>query len=296
MATIEYRKILLNGYPIQVRVEGGELATKDGRSVAIEEAQHLPPTNPSKIICVHLNYESRVQEFITRLPPAPTYFHKPITALNSHKGDIVRPERCQWLNYEGEIAIVIGRYCRNISPKEAGDYIAGYTVANDYGLHDFRDTDAGSMLRVKGSDTLCPVGPGLITGWDFHNKGIRTLVNGKVVQDANTDEMEWDMHYLVADIARTITLVPGDILLSGTPANSRPVYPGDVVEVEVEGLGKLTNTIVTGDIPIRDDVGAQPSSSEEVVSTAMGGDWEFRGKRAAGGQGAQHYKSALDDE
>ena len=101
MATIEYRKILLNGYPIQVRVEGGELATKDGRSVAIEEAQHLPPTNPSKIICVHLNYESRVQEFITRLPPAPTYFHKPITALNSHKGDIVRPERCQWLNYEG---------------------------------------------------------------------------------------------------------------------------------------------------------------------------------------------------
>ena len=203
------------------------------------------------------------------------------------------PERCKWLNYEGEIAIVIGRNCRNISPDEAKDYIAGYSVANDYGLHDFRDTDAGSMLRVKGSDTLCPVGPGLVTGWDFHNKGIRTIVNGKVMQDANTNEMEWDMNYLVADIARNITLEPGDLLLSGTPANSRPVNPGDIVEVEVEGLGKLSNRIVHGATPIRDDVGAQPSSSEEVVSTAMGGDWEFRGKRAAGGQGAKFYKSSL---
>jgi 5-oxopent-3-ene-1,2,5-tricarboxylate decarboxylase/2-hydroxyhepta-2,4-diene-1,7-dioate isomerase len=150
------------------------------------------------------------------------------------------------------------------------------------------------MLRVKGSDTLCPVGPGLITGWDFHNKGIRTIVNGKVMQDANTNEMEWDMNYLVADIARNITLQPGDLLLSGTPANSRPVNPGDIVEVEVEGLGLLSNKIVHGDTPIRDDVGAQPSSSEEVVSTAMGGDWEFRGQRAAGGQGAKFYKSSIE--
>ena len=149
------------------------------------------------------------------------------------------------------------------------------------------------MLRVKGSDTLCPVGPGLVTGWDFHNKGIRTIVNGKVMQDANTNEMEWDMNYLVADIARNITLEPGDLLLSGTPANSRPVNPGDIVEVEVEGLGKLSNKIVHGSTPIRDDVGAQPSSSEEVISTAMGGDWEFRGHRAAGGQGAKFYKSSL---
>jgi len=104
-------------------------------------------------------------------------------------------------------------------------------LANDFGLHDFRDTDAGSMLRVKGADTLCPLGPGLVTGWDFRHKWLRTLVNGTVVQDGSTDEMTWDMHYLVADIARTITLVPGDVLLSGTPANSRTVYPGDVVEV-----------------------------------------------------------------
>ncbi len=164
-------------------------------------------------------------------------------------------------------------------PDEAGDYIAGYTVGNDYGLHDFRDTDAGSMLRVKGSDTLAPVGPGLVTDWDFRGKTIRTIVNGEVKQDDSTANMEWDMHYLVADLARTITLVPGDLIFSGTPANSRPVQPGDVVEVEVEGLGRLTNHIVEGPTPIRTDVGAQPTESEEVVSTALGGDWEFRGIR-----------------
>ena len=292
--TTEYRRILLDGYPILTTRHGDELVTKDGRSIGVDEAVHLAPCNPSKIICVHLNYVSRVKEFITKLPPAPTYFHKPITSLNTHKGAVVRPERCKYLNYEGEIAIVIGRSCRNISPEEAADYILGYSVANDYGLHDFRDTDAGSMLRVKGSDTLCPIGPGLVTGWDFRSKQIRTLVNGEVKQDGNTSEMEWDMHYLVADIARTITLEPGDVLLSGTPANSRPVQPGDVVEVEVEGLGKLTNTIVHGPTPIRDDCGAQPTESEEVISTAMGGDWEFRGKRAAGGQGAAFYESALE--
>ena len=275
----EYRRILLDGAPVQTERDGEFLVAADGRRVAIEDAQHLPPAEPTKIIAVHLNYDSRTQEFMTKLPPAPTYFHKPITALNSHKGAIVRPEGCKWLNYEGEIVIVIGKTCRNISPEEAGEYIAGYTVGNDFGLHDFRDTDAGSMLRVKGSDTLAPVGPGLVTDWDFRNKMIRTYVNGKVVQEDNTDNMEWDMHYLVADLARTITLVPGDMIYSGTPANSRPVQPGDVVEVEVDGLGKLTNHVVVGPTPIRTDVGAQPTESEEVVSTAMGGDWEFRGIR-----------------
>jgi len=275
----EYRRILLDGAAVQVVRHGDALVAADGREVGVGDAQHLPPTEPSKIIAVHLNYDSRTQEFMTRLPPAPTYFHKPVTALNSHRGAVVRPQGCRWLNYEGEIVIVIGRTCRNVSPDEASDYIAGYTIGNDYGLHDFRDTDAGSMLRVKGSDTLAPVGPGLVTDWDFHGKSIRTLVNGEVKQEGSTDEMEWDMHYLVADIARTITLSPGDLLFSGTPANSRPVQPGDVVEVEVEGLGRLTNHIVVGPTPIRTDVGAQPTESEEVVSTALGGDWEFRGIR-----------------
>ncbi|MFD9958268.1 fumarylacetoacetate hydrolase family protein [Amycolatopsis sp. NPDC058986] len=276
----EYRRILLDGAAVEVVRDGDRLVAPDGREAGVDEAVHLPPVVPSKIIAVHLNYHSRVTEFQGKLPAAPTYFHKPTSALNAHGGAVVRPERCAWLNYEGEIAIVIGRTCRNVSPAEAGEYIRGYTVANDYGLHDFRDTDAGSMLRVKGSDTLCPLGPGLVTGWDFRGKRIRTLVNGVVAQDGTTGDMEWDMHYLVADIARTITLYPGDVLLSGTPANSRPVRPGDVVEVEVEGLGTLRNHIVSGPVPIRSDVGAQPTESEEVRSTALGGDWEFRGVRA----------------
>ncbi len=275
----EFRRILIDGHPAQVTRVGENLVTGDGSTVSIRDAVHLPPVEPTKIIAVHLNYDSRTQEFMTKLPAAPTYFHKPITALNSHNGAVVRPAGLKWLNYEGEIVIVIGKTCKNISPEEAGEYIAGDTIGNDFGLHDFRDTDAGSMLRVKGSDTLAPIGPGLVTDWDFRNKFIKTYVNGVVKQEDNTDNMEWDMHYLVADIARTITLVPGDILFSGTPANSRPVEPGDVVEVEVEGLGKLTNHIVEGPTGIRTDVGAQPTSSEEVVSTALGGDWEFRGIR-----------------
>ncbi|MEP6479375.1 MAG: fumarylacetoacetate hydrolase family protein [Rhodoglobus sp.] len=275
----EFRRILLDGYATQVVRHGDTLVAGDGREVGVEDAVHLPPSEPSKIIAVHLNYASRTEEFMTKLPAAPTYFHKPVSALNSHKGSVVRPHGLKWLNFEGEIVIVIGRTARNISPEVAGDYIAGYTIGNDFGLHDFRDTDAGSMLRVKGSDTLAPVGPGLVTDWDFRGKRLRTIVNGEVKQDDSTDHMEWDMNYLVADIARTITLVPGDLLFTGTPAFSRPVEPGDVVEVEVEGLGTLRNTIVEGPTGIRTDVGAQPSSSEEVVSTALGGDWEFRGIR-----------------
>ncbi len=253
----DYRRIVLDGSVVQVRREGDDLLAGDGRRVAAADAVHLPPVVPTK---------SRVAEFGATLPPAPTYFHKPVSALVGHGGAVVRPANCRYLNYEGEVAIVIGRTCRGVPPAEAGDFVAGYTIANDFGLHDFRDTDAGSMLRVKGSDTMAPLGPGLVTGWDFRGKRLRTYVNGALAQDGATDEMRWDMHYLVADIARTITLYPGDVLLSGTPANSRPVQPGDVVEVEVDGLGRLINHIVE-------------SPDEEVLSTALGGDWEFRGIR-----------------
>jgi 5-oxopent-3-ene-1,2,5-tricarboxylate decarboxylase / 2-hydroxyhepta-2,4-diene-1,7-dioate isomerase len=280
---METRRILLDGAPTTVTREDDELVAPDGRRMPLDDPIHLSPVEPTKVVCVHLNYESRRAEFQATLGPAPTYFHKPVSSLNAHGGEIVRPPRCRYLNYEGEIGIVIGERCRHIAADEADAFIAGYTVGNDYGLHDFRDTDAGSMLRVKGSDSLCPLGPGLVTDWDFHGKRIETRVNGDVVQSGNTDEMIWDMSYLVADIARTITLEPGDVILSGTPANSRPVQPGDVVEVEVEGLGVLRNTIVEGSVPVRDDVGAQPSESEEVFSTAMGGDWEFRGVRAPRG-------------
>jgi 5-oxopent-3-ene-1,2,5-tricarboxylate decarboxylase/2-hydroxyhepta-2,4-diene-1,7-dioate isomerase len=276
---VEFRRILLDGYATDVVLQGDTLVARDGRRVEAALATHLPPVSPTKILCCHLNHISRVREFGVELPPAPTYFHKPISALNAHEAGVVRPSNCKYLNYEGEIAIVIGRTARNITVADAPHYIAGYTIANDYGLHDFRDTDAGSMLRVKGADTLCPIGPGLVTDWEFTHKVMRTSVNGVVRQDGSTDEMAWDMHYLVADLARLITLVPGDVILSGTPAVSRPVQPGDIVSVEVEGLGVLTNHIVEGPTPVSDEVGAQPTQSEEVLSTALGAEWEFRGQR-----------------
>ncbi len=276
---MEYRRILLDGNVVEVVRDGDTLVAPDGRRVEAASAVHLAPTSPSKILCCHLNHVSRVREFQISLPPAPTWFQKPVSALNSHGGAVVRPANCHYLNYEGEIAIVIGRTARNIALSDAPHYIAGYTIANDFGLHDFRDTDAGSMLRVKGADTLCPLGPGIVTDWDFHSKWMRTSVNGVVRQDGSTDEMAWDMWYLVTDIARLITLVPGDVILSGTPAMSRPVEPGDVVTVEVEGLGELSNHVVSSPEPVSDEVGAQPTATEEVLSTAMGGDWEFRGQR-----------------
>lgn len=276
---MEYRRILLEGYPTNVVVDGDTLIARDGRRVEAATAVHLPPVTPSKILCCHLNHISRVREFGIDLAPAPTYFQKPVSALNSHGAAVVRPSNCHYLNYEGEVAIVIGASARNISVYDAHHYIVGYTVANDFGLHDFRDTDAGSMLRVKGADTLCPIGPGLVTDWEFRNKSMRTSVNGVVRQDGSTEEMAWDMYYLVADLARLITLEPGDIILSGTPASSRPVQPGDVVSVEVEDLGILTNHIVEGPIAVSREIGAQPTATEEVLSTALGGDWEFRGQR-----------------
>ncbi len=157
---------------------------------------------------------------------------------------------------------------------DAPNYIAGYTIANDFGLHDFRDTDAGSMLRVKGADTLAPSGPGLVTDWDFHYKSMRTRVNGVIRQDGSTEEMAWDMHYLVTDVARLITLVPGDVILSGTPAYSRPVEPGDVVTVEVEGLGALTNHVVAAPEAVSDEVGRAAHAERRSI---IDGAWAATG-------------------
>src|SRR6266851_5548250 len=132
----EYRRILLDGAAVQVRRDGDDLAAGDGRRVSAADAVHLPPVSPTKIIAVHLNHHSRVTEFQARLPPAPTYFHKPVSALVAHGGAVVRPAGCKYLNYEGEVAIVIGRTCRNVPRSQVAEYIAGYTIGNDFGLHD----------------------------------------------------------------------------------------------------------------------------------------------------------------
>ena len=267
----EYRRILLDGACVQVVRDGDELVAGDGRRLAVAEAVHLPPCAPTKIVAVHLNHSSRVAEFGARLPAAPTYFHKPVSALVGHGGAVVRPDGYQYLNYEGEVAAVVGRPMRNVAPADVWDYLAGFAPANDVGAQDFRDTDAGSMLRVKGQDGFCPIGPGLVRGIDVRQSALRTYLNGKLVQEGKVAEMTFGIDYQLADLCRHITLLPGDVVLTGTPANSRPMQPGDVVEVEVSGLGRLQNTVVEIPAP-RHDVGHQPTDTDSVRRVALGSD------------------------
>ncbi|TAL02338.1 MAG: FAA hydrolase family protein [Rhodospirillaceae bacterium] len=271
----ERRRAIHNGSIYWCTVGGdGELLLDDGRKLDGRSVGYLPPSNPTKIICVHLNYKSRAIESrnsITAIP-FPTYFMKPVSSLNAHGGEIIRPSDCQFLNYEGEVAAIIGKVTLNVSREEAWDCIAGFAPALDMGLHDFRDTDAGAMLRVKGRDGFCPIGPGVVSGVDLYEQTLRTYRNGRIVQEAKIgDEMIWGPDFLIADLSRHITLMPGDVIMTGTPCHSRPLQPGDTIEVEITNIGRLTNHIVAGPAP-RADVGFPPSDTAEARRVAFGVD------------------------
>jgi 5-oxopent-3-ene-1,2,5-tricarboxylate decarboxylase/2-hydroxyhepta-2,4-diene-1,7-dioate isomerase len=268
---MEFRRILHEGTPQWVQLEDDVLLLADGRRVREPDATYLPPCDPTKILCIHLNYESRRIEFQAPALTTPTYFQKPLTALNAHRGVLCRPANTKYLNYEGEVAAVVGRAMRNVAPKDVWDHLAGFAPANDVGSQDFRDTDAGSMLRVKGQDGFCPIGPALVRGVDVRESTVRTYLNGKVVQEGNVGEMTFGIDYILADLCRHITLLPGDVVLTGTPAFSRPMRPGDVVEVEVTGFGRLTNRVVDIPAPLH-EVGHQPTDTESVRRVALGSD------------------------
>jgi 5-oxopent-3-ene-1,2,5-tricarboxylate decarboxylase/2-hydroxyhepta-2,4-diene-1,7-dioate isomerase len=268
----EWRRVLHEGQPKWVRPDGDRLLLGDGRHLADSEAIYLPPCDPTKILCIHLNYDSRRVEFKAPMLETPTYFQKPVTALNSHRGVLCRPAGHKFLNYEGEVGVIIGKPARNVSREESWDYIAGFAPANDVGCQDYRDTDAGSMLRVKGQDGFCPIGPGIVSGVDIRKSTLRTYINGKMVQEGAISEMLFPIDYILADLSRFITLLPGDIILSGTPKNSRPMNPGDLVEVEVSGLGRLSNKVVEAPAPVH-KVGHQPTDTDSVRRVALGSDW-----------------------
>jgi 5-oxopent-3-ene-1,2,5-tricarboxylate decarboxylase / 2-hydroxyhepta-2,4-diene-1,7-dioate isomerase len=279
---IERRHVMLGGTPvwgtlIEEGAAQGQLRLDDGRVVDPATVTHLPPVSPSKIIAIHISYRSRSMETRNKPRPTetPTYFTKPPTALNGHGGQIFKPADCQYLNYEGEYAVVIGKTCRNVTPDEAWDYIEGFCPALDMGLQDFRDTDQGSMLRVKGADSLLPIGPGIVRGVDLFAQTLRTYVDGLVVQEAQIgEETIWGPHYVIADIARHITLVPGDVILMGTPCHSRSVDPGHYVECEITGLGRVGGTVVAIDAPRAAalGVGHPPTDTPEVRRVALGFD------------------------
>ncbi|HEY8859630.1 MAG TPA: fumarylacetoacetate hydrolase family protein, partial [Gaiellales bacterium] len=224
---------------------GERILLEDGRELRAAGARYLAPVEPTKIIATHLTYRSRITEYGARVPAEPSYFMKPPSTLNGHGGVLRRPRGARFLNYEGEVAAVIGRSMHGVPESEALEYVAAYAPANDVGLHDFRHADRGSMLRVKGQDGFCPIGPELTPAADFDPTDfqLRTFLNGAVVQEAHSDDLIWPIAYLLADLCRLITLEPGDVILTGTPAGANVVGPGDVVEVSLEGAGSVTSTV-----------------------------------------------------
>lgn len=252
------------------RRDGDTIVLDDGRELPEREALYLAPVEPSKIVAVHLTYRSRVEEYAARTPPEPSYFVKPPTTLNGHRRPVRMAKGARFLNYEGELAVVVGRRMKGVAVEDALSHVAGYACANDVGMHDFRHADRGSMLRVKGQDGFLPLGPELVPAREFDPTSytLRTYLNGHVVQETTAGDLLFDVAYQLADLCRTITLEPGDVLLTGTPANSRPMRPGDVVEVEITGLGRLQNTVEEWDVDLAGP-GEQLQVSAQTLHVAL---------------------------
>ncbi len=263
-------RVEVEGVPRWGRRAGDAITLDDGTELAEADALYLAPAEPTKIFAVHLTYRSRVEEYAARTPPEPSYFMKPPTTLNGHRGVVRRPRGTRFLNYEGELAVVIGRRMHGVDIDHVLDHVAGYTCANDVGLHDFRHADRGAMLRVKGQDGFLPLGPELVPAADFDPTGftLRTYVNDAVVQEAHASDLLFPVAYQLADLCRLITLEPGDVVLTGTPANSRPMEPGDTVAVEIDGIGRLENTIVDWDVDLSGP-GEQPAVSANTLHVAL---------------------------
>jgi 5-oxopent-3-ene-1,2,5-tricarboxylate decarboxylase/2-hydroxyhepta-2,4-diene-1,7-dioate isomerase len=263
-------RVDVDGEPRWGHRDGDAIVLDDGTRVAEADARYIAPAEPSKIVAVHLSYRSRVVEYAAAIPPAPSYFLKPPTTLNGHRGRIPKARGARYLNYEGELALVVGTRMKGVSEAAALHHVAGYACANDVGMHDFRHADRGSMLRVKGQDGFLPLGPALVpaSAFDPTDFTLRTYLNGEVVQEATAADMLFGVAYQLADLSRLVTLEPGDVVLTGTPANSRPMEVGDVVEVEITGLGRLTNTVVGWDVSL-DGAGAQMEVSGNTLHVAL---------------------------
>jgi 5-oxopent-3-ene-1,2,5-tricarboxylate decarboxylase/2-hydroxyhepta-2,4-diene-1,7-dioate isomerase len=265
-------RIMHSGTPRDAVLEGSDLVLEDGTRVLESEAQFLSPVQPRQIFATHLTYRSRCVEYeMKRLPDAPAWFVKPLGTVSAHRATVARPKGCQYLNYEGELAVVIGTRAQNVTVQQALEHVAGYTVVNDFGVHDFRHADRGAMVRVKGQDGFAPMGPYLVDAADVDpsNLTLSTFVNGERVQHTHLGEdLMFSVAYQIADLARLVTLEPGDVLFTGTPAHSRPVQPGDVVAVEISGIGRLENTVIELERDLV-PVGVQPEVTAATLHVAL---------------------------
>jgi 2-keto-4-pentenoate hydratase/2-oxohepta-3-ene-1,7-dioic acid hydratase in catechol pathway len=216
-----------------------------GEEVSFEHVRLLAPVLPSKVVAVARNYPAHAAEMGNPLPEVPMLFFKPATSVIGPGEPIPIPEGTSRVDHEAELAVVIGRLCRRVAEEDAPRYILGYTCANDVTARDWQKAD-GQWARAKGSDGFCPLGPWIDTEVDASDLAVMSHVNGEPRQAGRTSEMVFSPAWLVAYISRTITLLPGDVVLTGTPEGVGPLRDGDRVEIEVERIGVLANPVVSG--------------------------------------------------
>ncbi len=223
-------------------VEGNifENYTVAERGIALSTVQVLVPCEPTKIIAVGLNYTDHAKEMKEEQRKDPVLFMKPTTALLAHGGTIVKPTQSNQVDYEAELAVVIGKKAESVTPDEAEACIFGYTCCNDVTARDLQKID-GQWTRAKGFNTFAPLGPFIETEANAENLAIRLEVNGEVRQSGNTNMMMFSPRELVSFVSGIMTLLPGDVITTGTPAGIGPMHPGDAVSVIIENIGTLTN-------------------------------------------------------
>lgn len=214
-----------------------------GATVKLGEVTLLPPVSPSKVLCIGLNYRDHAAEVGAPLPTVPVVFMKASTAVIPHGAAIEQPSMVQHLDYECELAAVIGRTAKNVPESEALDYLLGYTCANDVTARDYQRPD-NQWEVAKGFDTFCPLGPWIATDVDpVAGLDISTRVNGELKQHSNTKNLIFTVPYLISYLSHIFTLLPGDVIITGTPSGISRLTPGDEVVVEIEGIGALKNTV-----------------------------------------------------
>ena len=238
----------LYGHPFGIDPAGVRVT---GQRYPLAEVRLLAPVLPSKVVAIGKNYAEHTREmgelFDEGQPAEPVIFLKPSTSVTGTGDAIAYPVKItERVDYEGELAVIIGRLCRDVPKERAEDVIFGYACANDVTARDLQTRD-GQWTRAKGFDTFCPLGPWMETGADPSDLGITTTVNGEVRQHARTRELLWDVPSLIAYVSSVMTLLPGDVLLTGTPEGVGPLTDGDEVSVTIESIGTLTNKVILRD-------------------------------------------------
>lgn len=247
---MKHARVIHDGRTWDATEDGGALRLADGRRVDFGDVQWLPPLaplpRPRTIFALGLNYADHAKELAFKPPEEPLAFLKGEGTLTGHRGHTRRPEGVQFMHYECELAVVVGRTARRVRRGDAYDFIAGYTVANDYAIRDYLENWYRPNLRVKNRDAATPLGPFLVDRADVPDPmqlALQTTVNGQLTQQGNTRDMVFDIPFLIEYFSSFMTLQPGDLILTGTPDGVVDCQRGDVVVTGIEGIGALMNTI-----------------------------------------------------